>query len=260
MPQQQSDTQPTPPAALPVPPWRATRTPRRPARARPVLSKERIVEAALKIADVEGLDAVTVRRIADEFGTGPASLYTHITGKEELFDLMLDLVAAEITVPEADPDRWSEQVKQVAWEIYRVLCGHADVARIMLGAIPAGPNMLRVTEGLLDVMIRGGVPVQLASWTIDRLLLYIASDAYQSSQFLIKQPASGLTVQQFATRFLSQIREFYSALPGDQFPHTRTHAAVLTTGGGDERFEFGLSLLIDGLVARLPTKGAPGGR
>jgi AcrR family transcriptional regulator len=236
---------------LPVPPWRPARAARRPERAKPALSRDRIVEAALKIADAEGLDAVTVRRLATAFGTGPASLYTHISGKDELFDLMLDLVAAEITTPQPDPARWAQQVKEVGWKIYRVLCAHGDVARIALGAIPTGPNMLRITEALLDIMIRGGVPVQLASWTIDRMLLYIASDAYQSSLFLTEQPESGLTVAQFADRFLSQIREFYSGLPRERFPHTSEHAAVLTNGGGDQRFEFGLGLLIDGLVSLL---------
>jgi AcrR family transcriptional regulator len=235
---------------IPVPPWRTQRAPRRPARQRAPLSKDLIVETALRVVGTEGLDAVTVRRIAEELETGSASLYTHVSGKEEIFELVLDLAAAEIEVPEPDPKRWVEQVGQVAWRIYRVLCAHGDVARIALGAIPTGPNMLRVAEGLLDIMIRGGVPVQSAAWTIDRLLLYIASDAYQGALFLAHR-AADQSVQDFATKFLGDIRDFYASLPADRFPHTSGNAVTLTTGGGDERFEYGLRLLLDGLSARL---------
>jgi len=236
---------------LPAPPWRPTRGPRRPVRRRPPLSKELIVATALRIAVAEGLDAVTVRRVGEELETGSASLYTHISGKEELFELVLDAATAEVTVPKPEPERWLEQVHEVAWQIYRVLTAHNDVARVSLGVIPTGPNMLRIAEGLLDIMISGGVPVQTAAWTIDRLLLYIASDAYQSALFLAHRKPEQ-SIPEYAVQFLSDIREFYASLPADRFPHTSGNAETLTTGGGDERFEYGLSLLLDGLVARLP--------
>jgi AcrR family transcriptional regulator len=246
---------------LPAPPWRPSRSPRRPAKQRAPLSKELIVETALRVAVAEGLDAVTVRRIAEELDTGSASLYTHIAGKEELFELVLDLAAAEVTVPPPDPEHWIGQVREVGWKIYRVLCAHNDVARIALGVIPTGPNMLRIAEGLLDIMIGGGVPVQTAAWTIDRLLLYIAADAYQGALFLAHR-APEQSVPEYAVQFLGEIRDFYAALPADRFPHTSGNAKTLTTGGGDERFDYGLSLLLDGLAARLAAAadGEPRGR
>jgi AcrR family transcriptional regulator len=238
-------------AELPVPSWRPTRGPRRPAKQRAPLSRDLIVETALRVAVAEGLDAVTVRRVAEELETGSASLYTHVTGKEELFELLLDLAVADVAVPAPRPERWLEQVREVARQLYRVLGAHNDVARIALAVIPTGPNMLRIGEGLLDVMIRGGVPVQTATWTIDRLLLYIAADAYQGAQFLAHRPPEQ-DIREYARQFLGQIHDFYASLPADRFPHTAGNAAILTNGGGDERFEFGLSLLLDGLAAGLP--------
>ncbi|WP_225850063.1 TetR/AcrR family transcriptional regulator [Streptomyces sp. HPF1205] len=232
---------------LPAPPWRPARGPRRPPRKRAPLSKDLIVETALRVVVAEGLDAVTVRRVAEELDTGSASLYTHISGKEELLELVLDLAAAEVTVPRADPDRWIEQVRDVAREYYRVLCAHNDVARVALGAIPTGPNMLRVTEGLLGIMIGAGIPVRTAAWSIDRLLLYVAGDAYQGALLLAHRPPEQ-PVHEFATRFLGDLRDFYASLPADRFPHTSGNAGTLTQGGGDERFEFGLTLLLDGIA------------
>jgi AcrR family transcriptional regulator len=233
---------------LPAPPWRPTRAPRRPAKQRAPLSKDLIVTTALRVAVAEGLDAVTVRRIADELDTGSASLYTHISGKDELFELVLDLATAEVSVPAPEPERWLDQVREVAWQMYRVLSAHNDVARIALGVIPTGPNMLRITEGLLDVLVGGGVPVQTAAWAIDRLLLYVAADAYQGAQFLAhRRPDQN--VAEYASAFLQDIRQFYASLPADRFPHTSGNAATLTNGGGDVRFEFGLALILDGLAA-----------
>ncbi len=89
-----------PASDLPTPPGRRPRkaaTPRRP------LTQEAIVETAIRVLDAEGLEAVTMRRVAQELGTGPASLYAHVSGKEELRELMLDRVAAEIKLPSPIP-------------------------------------------------------------------------------------------------------------------------------------------------------------
>src|SRR4051794_32123962 len=102
---------------LPIPPWSARR--RRPARDRTPLSRDAIVDAAMAILDAEGLDALTMRRVATALGTGPASLYAHVAGKDELLELMIDRVAAELEVPDPDPDHWQEQVKDGIRGMYR---------------------------------------------------------------------------------------------------------------------------------------------
>src|SRR5262245_45334246 len=101
-------------ALVPEPPWR--KSTRRAARRQP-LSREAIVEAALRVLDAEGVDALTMRRVATELGTGAGALYWHVASKEELLILLIDQVAGELDLPEPDPDRWQEQLKEVGREM-----------------------------------------------------------------------------------------------------------------------------------------------
>ncbi|MFI0453754.1 TetR/AcrR family transcriptional regulator [Actinomadura sp. 6N118] len=233
-------------AELPAPPWRKRRR-STPAKAKQPLSQDLIVDTALRILDAEGLDAVSMRRVAQELDTGPASLYAHVSNKEELLEILLDRVSGEMRLPEPDPERWREQIKEVAYEIHRVLSAHADIARVPLGMIPTGPNALRINERVMTIMLAGGVPPQIAAWAVDRFYLYINSDAYEGSIHVTKQRASGLEPAEYIARFLGQVREYFTSLPADRFPVTVRHAPELMSGDGEDRFEFGLELIIRGL-------------
>ena len=92
--------------SVPVPPWRqrAARESKQP------LSLDLILRTALELLDAEGLDAVSMRKVAQRLGTGAASLYAYVRNKDELHELVLDLVLGEIELPEPDPARWQEQV------------------------------------------------------------------------------------------------------------------------------------------------------
>src|SRR5215211_3595236 len=93
---------------VPDPPWQA---PSRPRPARAPLSRDAIVHAALRVMDREGSAGLSMRRVAEELGTGPASLYWHVANKDALINLIIDQVASEVPLPEPDPDRWQEQLK-----------------------------------------------------------------------------------------------------------------------------------------------------
>src|SRR5919108_4716611 len=98
---------------LPPPPWQ--RTPRRDrAGGRDPITPEAIVDVALQVLDADGLDGLSMRRIAKELGTGPASLYWHVGSKDGLLDLLFDRLIGEQDVPNPDPARWQEQLKEVA--------------------------------------------------------------------------------------------------------------------------------------------------
>ena len=100
-------------AAIPAPPWQ--RLPdRQTRRRRDPISREAIVLAAVRLLDTEGLDAFSMRRVADELGTGAASLYWHVGSKDGLLDLVMDQVIGEQRVPEPEPGRWPEQIKELA--------------------------------------------------------------------------------------------------------------------------------------------------
>lgn len=231
---------------IPLPPWR---TPPRATPPKQPLSQELIVETALRLLDAEGLDAVSMRRVAQELDTGPASLYAHVSNKDELWELVLEKVAGDVKLPgEPDPERWQEQLKELCMEVWRNLTLHRDLARISLAVIPTGPNSLRVSEHMLGIMLAGGVPRNVAGWALDRLFLYLDSDAYEGALHTAKAPP-GSDPYEHARDYFQQISEYFRSLPPDRFPNTVSMVDELMGGDGDERFEFGLDLIIRGLEA-----------
>jgi AcrR family transcriptional regulator len=234
---------------VPAPPWRAPRTPRQPQKTRPPLSRDAIVDVALRIVDRDGVDGLSMRRVAQDLDTGASSLYAHVANKEELLELMVDKVTGEVPVPEPEPERWQEQVKQMARDSLRALAAHADLARALMANIPVGPNALRVSDGMLAIMIAGGLPPRIAAWAMDRIFLYITADAFEGALYGARARASGKNEEEFAEEFFGQLREFFVNLPPERFPTISKHAETIVSGDGVDRFEFGLAMLVDGLAA-----------
>jgi AcrR family transcriptional regulator len=240
-------------ADVPPPPWR---TPRKPAPARPQLSQELIVETGLRVLEAEGLDALSMRRVAQELGTGPASLYAHVANKDELLELIYDRVLGEVTLPEPDPARWQEQLRAYALEMNRVLTGHADVARAALASIPTGPNAVRIAEYVLALLIGAGMPPREASLALDRLTLYISGDAYEGSLHYARMRAAHITdTGEYFERYIGQVVGYFRSLPPERFPYITANVDALTADGGEARFRYGLDLLLSGLAARMPSPG-----
>jgi AcrR family transcriptional regulator len=242
------------PPELPVPAWKRSR---RPAPPRPQLSREVIVDVAMRLLDADGLDGVSMRRVAEELGTGPASLYAHVANKEELLELLLERVIGEVVVPAPDPSRWQAQLLEVGQETHRVYAAHRDIAAVGLATIPTDPNALRIAEGLFAIMLAGGVPPKVAGWALDRLALYIAADAYEDSLLANKMAASGKPFEEFIEEWVSGIRDFYLSLPADRFPTITAHVSELMGGDGSERFDFGLDMMIRSLATYVPADFRP---
>jgi AcrR family transcriptional regulator len=229
---------------MPVPSWKRTR-PAAPARV--PLSRDVIVDTAIKILDRDGLDGVSMRRVAEELGTGAASLYAHVANKDELLDLVHDKVMSEVKVPAPDPDRWQEQLREVAMQSFRVYTSHRDIARVSLANVPTGPNALRIAEGMLAIMIGAGVPPKVAAYAVDRLALYIAADAFEGTLYERQHQESGLTQDEFMESHFGKVREFFQSLPAERYPFIIKHVDELMSGSSDERFEFGLDMMIRSL-------------
>ena len=229
-------------------PWRSDQAKRRVPRERS-LTRESIATAALAIVDREGLDAVTMRRVAEELGTGAASLYAHVSGKEELLELMVERVIGEVAIPgppdPADPSDWQEQLKQGLRSIRAVFASHGDLARASFARIPVGENALRGSEWMIATMRAAGLPDQVVAYACDLLPLYTMAIAYEESLF----SAESSTPEQIA-QFVAELRNYFASLPPERFPNIVSLAGPLTAGSdGDERFEFGLEVLIRGLAA-----------
>jgi AcrR family transcriptional regulator len=234
---------------IPAPPWRS---PRKRAPVRRQLSQDLIVETGLRLLDAEGLDALSMRRVAQELDTGPASLYAHVAGKDELLELIYDRVLGEVELPEPDPSRWQEQLREYALRVHRALSSHADVARAALAGIPTGPNAIRLAEFCFGLLIDAGMPPYEASLALDRITLYVSGDAYEDSLYYAKMRAAGMTDPgEFFHGFAGKVADYFRSLPPDRFPHITAHVDALISGDGDARFQYGLDLLIAGLADRM---------
>jgi AcrR family transcriptional regulator len=205
------------------------------------LSQHQIVEAALAILDRDGLGELSMRRIADELGTGPASLYWHVGSKDELLDLVLDRVIGEFDPPDPDPDRWAEQLKGVARDMRESIAAHRDMVRISMGRFPVGPNALRFTERVLAILRAGGLSDDLA--VSGSYLLTVVVNGFM----LEDVPASGRPPD---ADFLRAVSDYFASLPGDRFPNLVAVAGRFTQGDADERFALLVDLFVDGLAAR----------
>jgi TetR/AcrR family transcriptional regulator, tetracycline repressor protein len=219
----------------PEPPWR--RRHEEPSRAeRRPLTRDAIVDAALRVLDREGMAGLSMRKLAQELDVGAASLYWHVRDKEELLGLLLDRIVGEAQLPDPDPENWREVLKETARENRRLLQRHRDAAQISLGRIPVGPHSMPVMERNLAILRASGLPARVIALAADMFALYVGGYAFEES----------MGSPQTDTK---QLAEYFRSLPADEFPTLVELADELTEGGADERFEFALELLVRGLEA-----------
>jgi TetR/AcrR family transcriptional regulator, tetracycline repressor protein len=229
-------------APVPDPPWWRKRGDSNRAERKP-LTRDAIVDAALALLEREGLQGVSMRKLAQELGAGAASLYWHVGDKEELLALMLDRIVGEGEVVEPDPEHWQEQVKEMLRAARRLMLKRRDAAQLSLGRIPAGPNSLPVMERQLAVLHAAGLPPRVISYAADMFALFVGGFAFEESMGQEGDPAA--------------LGEYFASLPPDRFPTLTALAGDLTEGGSDERFEFAIELLVRGLEAMANRRTTP---
>jgi AcrR family transcriptional regulator len=227
-------------------PWQPI-TPAKPARQpKEPLTRDRIVDAAMRLLVEEGYDAISMRKVAQALGTGPASLYAHVANKRELDQLIVDRAAQDMKLPEEpDPDRWQEQLKDAMREMLRVMRANPGVARAAIGQVPLGDRALLSTERILGILKAGNLPDQAAAWAVDLIPLYVTAVSFEETV----QGAAGWSKED-VEGFVADLRGFFASLPADRFPLTIALAGAMTAGAsGDERFEFGITVITAGLAA-----------
>ena len=201
--------------------------------------------------DRDGVDGLSMRKLAKELGTGAASLYWHVANKDELLDLVFERVIGEIEMPEPEPEHWTEQVKEVARETRGAIARHRDIVRISQGRFPVGPNALRNTEGLLAILRGGGLSDRLAVTTTHLLFIIINGFAFEEEADEAHAGA-GLRDPMEMGRVVS---EYFASLPAGRFPNLVATADELAAADMNERFELLLDLFVDGLAARVEAMG-----
>ncbi|MEU9381600.1 TetR/AcrR family transcriptional regulator [Streptomyces sp. NPDC048279] len=147
----------------------ATPRSRRERPAKPALSRQGIVGVAVEILRTEGLQKVTMRRLAQELDTGPASLYVYVRNTAELHAAVLDELLGTLPPAPAEGD-WRQRLERVLIAYTQMLLEHPSLARSALTAWPSGPHYLDLIENLLGLLDEGGVPRERAAWGVDLLL------------------------------------------------------------------------------------------
>jgi AcrR family transcriptional regulator len=209
------------------------------------ITVDAIISTAFGIVETEGYEALTMRRVATALETGPSSLYAHVVNKEDLDELLIGRLCAEINLPEPDPATWRQQAISVCTQLRDQYMRYPGISRAAFAVAPSNLDTLRVSEGMLAIVLAGGVDPQTAAWAIDALLLYV--NAYSLEVSLVDEQVTHHENSWVVSR--AELLSRFAALP-DTFPQTKRYAAELTAGTGHDRFDFTIGLMIDGLVHR----------
>jgi AcrR family transcriptional regulator len=220
------------------------------------LSREAIVRAAVGLLRTEGLERLTMRRLAASLDTGAGSLYVYFRNVEHLYAALLDELLGEVDLSPGDPgEPWDDRLAAVLWSYTGVLFGNPSIARMSIFTRPTGPNYLRLIDTFLSLLVQGGVEPGAAAWGVDLLLQYATATAAEH----------GTREQQPDTTDAdSDMARALDDASASSYPHLHSLKGVFAAGEGPERFRWGIDVLLAGLSdernAAVPRAYEPGGR
>src|SRR5215210_4228787 len=205
------------------------------------LSRERVLEAAVALAQRDGLESLSMRKLADELGAGAMSLYHHVANKEQLLDGMVDIVFGEIELPTTDED-WRDAMRKRALSTREALRRHPWAIGLMEGRTTHGPANLRLHNAVLGCLRAAGFSLE------NTVRAYSVQDAYIYGFALQERDMSPETPDDFAAEAQRQMHEYEAVLA--EYPHlVEVVGGYVGTSGYDyaTEFLFGLDLILAGL-------------
>jgi AcrR family transcriptional regulator len=218
---------------------------------RRALTRERVIAEALDVITASGVETLSMRTLATRLGVVPGALYRHVRSKEQLYDLILDGVLAEVDC-RADPSlTWAEQVTELAERLRVVLENHPGIAGLLKARDPLSPHSLALAEAFLAPLHAAGMPGAQAAVAFRLIYDYTLGFALSD-----RTTASEQRVQDTATR--RDLHAFLRSLPTDRFPVLAALGEHVWADDRDHRFSASLRTLIDGLRVTLP-RDLPGG-
>jgi hypothetical protein len=177
-----------------------------------------------------------------------------VRNKDELFQLVFDRVTREVTLPEPDPAQWKEQLKLLGYQMRKALSTHRDVARISFGRVPTGPQMALLTEWLFTLLQPVGIPDRAIAYIGDIAGLYVGAFCFEQSLGISSPTGEDLPPEQIVEMF----RGYMQSLPAERFPRTLAALDLIFEFNPEDRFDFGLDLLIAGLETYAARARKPG--
>jgi AcrR family transcriptional regulator len=202
------------------------------------LNRERVLLAAVAIADERGVAAVTMRAVASRLGVEAMSLYNHVAGKDDILDGMVDLVIRQVDLP-ADVEDWREAMRRRAVSAHQVFGRHPWAPPLLDSRQSSGPSRLRYYDWVLGTLMGAGFSVEGAAHAFSLLDSYIYGFAIQQSNF---SAGGDVSPEEMAEAILASI-------PVEEYPHLHLMASHATQAGyeAEADFEFGLAIVLDGL-------------
>jgi len=207
------------------------------------LSRERIVRAAIQLADADGLDAVSLRKVAARLDVGPMRLYGYIATKEELLDLMVDTIYAEIR---PTGQGWREVLRSLAETTRHAAHQHEWLADLIGGRPQLGPNTLASGEAVLAVM--GGVDLDTVVPAVDAVHAYVIGAVRREITERRAERASGMNEKQWQATFGPYLERTFAT---GRFPALAKVVRDCPHLDADQTFRTGLEFLLDGIEARI---------
>jgi AcrR family transcriptional regulator len=202
------------------------------------LTRERVAEAALELVDRDGLDGLSMRRLADALGVGTMTLYGYFRSKRELLDAVVDAAVSDRPLPRPGGP-WREQLRELLLAARRNLVRHPGLVEIRVRQPVLQPEALRFSEAGLRILRGAGFDTREATLSFRLVFSYIFG-------FAAFSPAEAVEEDRAAAA--AAIR----ALPPDEYPELAAASGEAAAAmGGEEAFEYGLDRILDGLEARL---------
>jgi AcrR family transcriptional regulator len=226
-------------------------------REQPALSRGAIVREAIAMLDAEGVEALSMRKLGARLNAGATSLYRHVANKDELMELAVDEVAAEITVPAAMPDTsggsdWRAAAAQAAGSFRATALRHPWLASVLgqAGLAYLGPNLLSVSERLAALFTTAGFPDP--SGAIDALLSYVIGMSTTEAAWLTTVARSGESEADFVARLMPAAQQAAAGYDHLVQAHEASPQVADPARLRDTKFANGLDIVLDGLATRLP--------
>ncbi|MEY2534368.1 MAG: hypothetical protein QOF29_2278 [bacterium] len=205
------------------------------------LSKERVLQAAMALAARDGIESLTMRKLADELGAGAMSVYHYVPNKDVLLDGMVDIVFSEIELPSTDVD-WKTAMRKRAISTREALGRHPWAIGLMEGRANHGPANLRLHNAVLGCLRAAGFSIEMT------VHAYSVQDAYIYGFALQERDMSPESADDFAAEAQRQMHEYQAVLA--DYPHlVEVVGGYVAKSGYDyaTEFVFGLDLILDGL-------------
>jgi AcrR family transcriptional regulator len=201
------------------------------------LSRERVLQAAIELADTGGIESLSMRKLAQELGVQAMSLYNHVEHKDDLLDGIVDMVVGEIEVPDFGVD-WKTAMRRRSNSAHAVLLRHPWSTMPLVSRVNVGPAMLRYVDATLGCLKEAGFSLQMADYAWNAIDSHIYGFTLQELNFPFEKADYGKAAQQGL-----------ALIPVDKYPYLNqlTHQVIDGDYDGIHDFEFGLELILNGL-------------